>query len=153
VSWDSVEAKVESCLKTAFLAAFDSAGLTRPHMRCYWLDDHGDSAEPAGAVDERYLLPACIITASPAVNDGWQQDIMAVPVEVAFATYPGDDPNRAELKEYYHAARGKLQDSALSVSGWTNLAFMVEPGDPPVSTTDVHVVTLSLRAEAALPLS
>jgi hypothetical protein len=154
VTWDDKEAKVETLLRTAMKAATDSAHLAdstapEPRYSCYWAD-----SGPQG-----FTLPATIITASPAVNDGWRTDLYQIPVEVAFLTAEIDDPYRAQVKAMYRAARQAIEGASFTDSDVLNLSVVVGPGSPPQtiagdedSPGGLHVVTLPLTVELAAPL-
>jgi hypothetical protein len=150
MSWDSVEAKVETCLKTAMEAATDSASIT-VRYHCYWADSEAQTL----------TLPAVTLTASPAVNDGYRTTLFKVPVDVAVLTSPVDDAYRSSAKAIYGKIRQAVEEATLSVSGWPNLAVTVEQGGGmPETIPDgadfpggLHVIPLALVAEAALPVT
>ena len=146
MSWDSVEAKVETMLRTALKAATDSAGLT-PRYHTFWRD----------SAAQAMTLPAVVITASPAVNDGWRTTIFRVPVEVAILTAPIDDPTGSNAKATYQAVRSAVEGATLDVSGWQNVAVTVESSAPPVVLErdevfpgGLRAIKLDLMAEVAL---
>ena len=146
MSWDSVEAKVEIMLRTAFKAATDSASLA-PRYRCFWADSAAQSL----------TLPAVVIAASPAINDGWRTTLFKVPVAVAILTAPPDDPTGSVCKAIYRAVRNAVEGATLSVSGWQACPVTVEnSSQPQIHEPDedapmgLRVIPLDLMAEAAL---
>ena len=146
MSWDSVEAKVEIMLRTAFKAATDSASLA-PRYRCFWAD----------STAQALTFPCVDITASGAINDGWRTTIFKVPVAIEIMTAPIDDPTGSVNRAIYRAVRGAIEGATLAVSGWQAAPVTVEnSGRPAVIKPDddvptgLRVVPLDLMADVAL---
>lgn len=146
MSWDSVETKVETMLRTAFKAATDSAALT-VRYRCFW----ADSAAQA------FTFPTVAINAGAAINDGWRTTMFQVPVSVAVLTSVIDDPARTTAKAIYGKVRQAVEGAALSVTGWQPVAVTVSAsGQPQIVEPDedvpggLNVIPLELTAEVAL---
>lgn len=147
MSWDSVEAKVETMLRTAFKAATDSASLT-VRYKTFWNDSESLSL----------TFPAVVITASPAVNDGWRTTMFDVPVDVDVLTAPIDDTYGSVGRAIYGKVRQAIEEATLSGdSDWTNTAVsVVSGGKPGILGMDddypaaARVIPLSLVAHVAL---
>lgn len=145
-SWDNLESKVETMLRTACKAATDSAALT-VRYKCFWADS------AAAAI----TFPAVILTASPAVNDGWRTDLYKVPVDLAVLTAPIDDTYGSVGKAIYAKVREGIEYATHSVTGWPNIAVTVEASEPPQTIdpgedwpSGLRVIPLRLTAEVAI---
>lgn len=142
MSYQNIEGRIESALKSAVDAAIEASETLTGYgisVRTYWCDD------AAGA--DSFALPLIGIMAEPNVPYGYHGFKRRVPVNIIIATAQPDDRDRAVAKAIYDAVREILDEDTVSHAELAAIAIEIADGGTATADADVNIISLSLNAQ------